>query len=262
MNKIYNRVLMIYVIIVLAVVILLSSRCTKIEEVILPYYDTTFVVITDSNRILISDTIRTYINDTNFIIIYIYDTIQTVTIGSQQWMDKDLHTLYYNNGDPIKIAVNDADWSLNEAACCYYLNDDKNGILYNWYAVNTGKLCPDGFHVPSEYDWNVLADFLGDPNIAGGKLKEKGYDHWYPPNLYATDEYGFKAIPAWFRYYNGQFAKTTDSFTSQSTIYWSSSIDSESGLPVYRQLQYNTGNFIRYRHGMTMGFTLRCLKDN
>jgi len=247
--------------IALCIVLALSMiRCTKYEEVILPYYDTTFVIINDSNKVIISDTIRIFINDTNYIYIYIYDTIKTTTIGSQQWMDKDLSVISYNDGNLIKIAYDNADWALNEPSCCYYLNNDNNGLLYNWYTVNTGKLCPDGFHVPSDYDWNVLMEYIGG-TFNGCKLKESGYDHWKQPNYGATNEYGFNAIPTWGRYYNGEFFKD-DIFTPQPAVYWSSSIDNETGLAIYYTLNYINYQLVKYRHSLNMGYAVRCIKDN
>jgi len=259
MKNYYPKAITIYIVVILAV-ILLSSRCIKIEEVVMPYYDTTYVIIKDSSRVLVSDTVITFINDTNYIVIYIYDTIRTITIGSQEWMDKDLHTLYYNDGTAIKLSYDNNDWSLNEPACCYYLNDSKNGILYNWYAVETGKLCPIGFRVSSEDDWKQLETFLGPDDIRGGKLKEKGLTHWKYPNLHATDEYGWTAIPTYFRYYNGEWG-IDNFYTFQAANYWTSTIEPNDDLPIYKRLQYDNGYILWYRHGRTMGFAVRCIKN-
>ena len=65
---------------------------------------------------------------------------------------------------------------------------------YNWYAVNTGKLCPGGWHVPSDAEWTILTDFLGGINVAGGKMKEAGLTHWRSPNASATNESNFSAL--------------------------------------------------------------------
>jgi uncharacterized protein (TIGR02145 family) len=80
------------------------------------------------------------------------------------------------------------------------------GLLYNWFAVNTGILAPTGWHVPTETELNVLIDYLGGWEVAGGKLKEIGLTHWESPNANATDDYGFKGIGAGSRsYYQGIF---------------------------------------------------------
>ena len=92
-------------------------------------------------------------------------------------------------------------------AYCWYLNDEakfKNtyGALYNWHCVNTGKLCPNGWHVPSYGEWESLVIFLGGDSIAGAKLKESGTEHWYESeissNLEATNSSGFTALPGGF----------------------------------------------------------------
>ena len=83
----------------------------------------------------------------------------------------------------------------------YYNNDLSNseiyGNLYNWYAIDDGRgLCMEGWHVPSNSEWESLVTYLGGDDIAGGKLKEVGTSHWDSPNLGATNESGFTALPA------------------------------------------------------------------
>ena len=73
--------------------------------------------------------------------------------------------------------------------------------LYNWYAVNTGKLCPEGWHVPTDDEWTILTDYLGGKSVAGGKLKETGTSHWLSPNTGATNETGFTGLPTGYRNY-------------------------------------------------------------
>ena len=69
--------------------------------------------------------------------------------------------------------------NLTTPGYCWYNNDSVSyrntyGALYNWYAVNTGKLAPTGWHVPSDAEWEVLGNYLGGDSVAGGKLKEAG----------------------------------------------------------------------------------------
>ena len=91
----------------------------------------------------------------------IYDS---VIIGSQVWILENLKTTKYNDGSPISNITDNGVWKvlLTPGMCSY-----NNGALYNWYAVNTGKLCPTGWHVPSDNDWKTLELFLGmNPNEA------------------------------------------------------------------------------------------------
>ena len=73
-------------------------------------------------------------------------------------------------------------------------------VHYNWYVVNSGKLCPTGWHVPTYNEWTTLSDYLGGASIAGGKLKETGFTHWLSPNSGATNETGFTGLPGGIRY--------------------------------------------------------------
>jgi uncharacterized protein (TIGR02145 family) len=103
---------------------------------------------------------------------------QTVTIGTQVWMTKNLDVDKFRNGDPIPQAKTDEEWKLaginKQPAWCYNNNDPANGAkygkLYNWYAVNDSRgLAPEGYHIPSEAEWTQLTDFLASE--AGKKMK-------------------------------------------------------------------------------------------
>ena len=88
-----------------------------------------------------------------------------VKIGNQWWMAENLRTATYNDDTPIP-EVPDSIWSnLTTGAYCWYYNDSLGfkfyGMLYNWYTVNTGKLCPTGWHVPTDAEWTTLTNYLG-----------------------------------------------------------------------------------------------------
>lgn len=127
---------------------------------------------------------------------------KTVKIGKQVWMSENLKTTKFNDGTDIPFVTNDISLSSDiiTPSYCWYDNDtltNKNtyGALYNWYTVSTEKLCPIGWHIPSESDWDELRDFLGGSNLAGGLLMEKGTTHWPSPNYFGTNESGFTALP-------------------------------------------------------------------
>ena len=113
----------------------------------------------------------------------------TVTIGTQIWMAENLRTTKYNDGTAIPLVTDNTTWAnLTTPAYCWYNNDAKTngstyGALYNWYSVNTKKLCPTGWHVPNDTEWTTLTTYLGGTAVAGGKLKETGTAHWYSPNF-------------------------------------------------------------------------------
>jgi uncharacterized protein (TIGR02145 family) len=142
-----------------------------------------------------------------------------ITIGTQTWMAENLKTTRYNDGSLIPLITDGTAWgtaSPNEApGYCWYNapNESTNliayGALYNWYAINPStngnkNVCPVGWHVPTDGEWDILRDHLdpaanGNTNIAGGKMKEAGLAHWITPNIGATNESGFAGLPGGFR---------------------------------------------------------------
>jgi len=125
----------------------------------------------------------------------------TINIGTQAWFQSNLNVDKYRNGDPIPQVQDITQWAnLTSGAWCYYLNLTSNGLiygkLYNWYAVNDPRgLAPQGWHVPSVNDCNILINQLGGQQVAGGKLKSTGFQFWLSPNNGATNESGFSALP-------------------------------------------------------------------
>eukprot|EP00825_Cyclidium_porcatum_P010076 TRINITY_DN15162_c0_g1_i1.p1 TRINITY_DN15162_c0_g1~~TRINITY_DN15162_c0_g1_i1.p1 ORF type:complete len:564 (+),score=55.59 TRINITY_DN15162_c0_g1_i1:400-2091(+) len=131
----------------------------------------------------------------------VYDTIH---IGTQIWMKQNLKTTHYKNGTAITYpGANNTAWQNNtNGAYAWYNNNEatyKNtyGALYNWYAVNTGMLCPTGWHVPTDAEWTTLTTYLGGEFIAGTKLKATTL--WESPHTIATNETGFTAFPCTLR---------------------------------------------------------------
>jgi len=132
---------------------------------------------------------------------------RTVAIGSQTWMAENLRTTHYRDGSPISRLDDDKSWGKDkEGAYCSYGRDATKaatyGLLYNGYAILSSRgLCPAGWHVPSDADWQALISHLGGEREAGGKLKEKGSAHWLE-NVGATDSTGFSALPGGYRFTN------------------------------------------------------------
>jgi uncharacterized protein (TIGR02145 family) len=188
---------------------------------------------------------------------------KTVKIGSQVWMAENLKVTKFSNGTSIPLVTNNKKWAhLTTPGFCWYNNDDtKNkstyGALYNWYSVNTRKLCPEGWHVPSDSDWNILSTFLGGKSVAGGKLKENGTSHWRSPNVGATNETGFSAIPG------GMRGVDSGDYMGISCSWWSTTKDPEVFEHIMIQnLRFDESNVSTGVGGMEVGFSVRCLKDN
>jgi uncharacterized protein (TIGR02145 family) len=133
------------------------------------------------------------------------------------------------------------------------------GALYNWYTVNTSKLCPTGWHVPSDAEWTTLTDFLGGIDVAGGKLKETDTLNWQNPNTGATNESGFTALPGGTRnFLNGEFQNL-----GKNGGWWSST-EWDGGMfkgAYYRTLSYYSNGIDGGEWGYTHGHSVRCIKD-
>ncbi len=125
---------------------------------------------------------------------------KTIRIGNQDWMAENLKTTTYIDGSSISYTADSEEWKLaQEGLYTYYNLDESNieeyGLLYNWYSVETDKLCPSGWHVPLMEDWDELVEYLGGEDFAGGKLKTTGFTYWESPNECAVNSTGFSALP-------------------------------------------------------------------
>lgn len=181
--------------------------------------------------------------------------------AEQIWMGANLRAKKYNDGMIIPLVNGNDDWSnLKTPGYCWYNNDEaryKNtyGALYNWYTVNTGKLCPAGWHVPTDEEWKIFTDFLGGDKIAGGKLKESGNTNWHTPNTGATNEIGFTALPGGYRFSDGTFIGSTG-----NANWWSATANNES-TAWYRYIYHHSGNIYNAHKSKVKGFSVRCIKD-
>jgi uncharacterized protein (TIGR02145 family) len=185
-----------------------------------------------------------------------------VNIGTQTWMAENLKTTKYNDNTTIPLVTDNAAWiALSTPAYCWYNNDlsgnkDTYGAIYNFYTVSTGKLCPAGWHVPTDAEFITLTDYLGGINSAGGKLKETGTINWLSPNVGATNETGFKALPAGQRDEYGAFIGL-----NQNAIFWSST-PYNIYKPWYRSLSYIASSVFVGNGSLNIrGFSIRCIKD-
>lgn len=185
----------------------------------------------------------------------------TIVIGDQCWMMENLKVTHYRNGDPIPNVTDWSEWSvLTTGAYCEYDNDSANvatyGRLYNWYAVDDSRnIAPEGWHVPTDAEWQTLVDYLGGYDVSGGKMKEAGTAHWIPPNVGATNESGFTALPGGHRYTDGYFYNL-----GYYAIFWSSS-ESSSYSAWYRYLHCQHSAVYRDYDYKYHGFSVRCVRD-
>lgn len=184
-----------------------------------------------------------------------------ITIGRQIWMSRNLDTDRYRNGDPVRHAASEAEWhdaaSKEEGAWCWYEGERENGRvygrLYNWYALADPRgIAPEGWHIPSDREWQDLVDFLGREPAAGRALKSpKG---WGSP-AGESGSSGFDALPAGSRNcLGGFFALGRDAF------FWSAtpSGDFEAWN---REISSRNDGVRRIGVNKSIGFSVRCVKD-
>jgi uncharacterized protein (TIGR02145 family)/uncharacterized repeat protein (TIGR02543 family) len=189
-----------------------------------------------------------------------------VAIGIQVWMVENLRTTRLNDSTAIPLVTAQLPWAglginyLSNPGYCWYSNDSvanaTYGPLYNWFCVNTGKLAPKGWHVPTDFEWSELSFFLGGDSVAGGKLKEAGLAHWQSPNTGATNETGFSALPGGERDDVGDFY----SIGSYGT-WWSSTASMTENYIWGRSISSVNPYLHSFLDVTTNGFSIRCIRD-
>lgn len=201
------------------------------------------------------------------------NTYPTVNIGSQTWMQKNLNVSKYKNGDIIPQVTNATQWAaLTTGAWCWYNNDSATyaatyGKLYNWYAVNDPRgLAPDGWHVPSDGEWNSMVKFLESTadttcircyqgNLVGGWLKST--NNWIGTNVGADNRTGFTALPGGSRKYDGAFFPVGVGYTG---FWWSGSLVN-SNASMARSLDVSFSGIARADYLFTQGLSIRALRN-
>jgi uncharacterized protein (TIGR02145 family) len=130
------------------------------------------------------------------------------------------------------------------------------GYLYNWYAASHANFAPTGWHVPTDDEWNILINYLGGSDIAGGKLKETGTTHWLSPNTGATNESGFTALPGGYRLGDGSFRYI------DYHGYWWSATENVTYYAFNQVMYYNNSSVYRNYDNKELGFSVRLVKDS
>jgi uncharacterized protein (TIGR02145 family) len=180
-------------------------------------------------------------------------------------MSENLSTTKYNNGSDIPLVSDPTGWSnLTTPGYCWYDNNkDANkaiyGALYNFYTVNTGRLCPTGWHVPTNDEWAVLINYL----TANGYGYERSGDdiakslsstmYWQNfstlgvvgNNQVSNNASGFSAVPSGGR---------------SSTVFWTSS---PIGLnaAIAKVISYLLSTVVEGNSDNGFGGSVRCLND-
>lgn len=198
----------------------------------------------------------------------------TIRIGDQVWMTENLRVGKYRDGTGILSNLNyEFEWASAGPAYAVYperliegLDDEYEvaeayGLLYNWLAVTNSKgLCPDGFRVPTEADFEELIAYLGGEDVAGGKLKSHRtspveHPRWEEPNTEASDSYYFHALPGGLRSFQGWY-----DLIGYSGGWWCSTGLDENFGGIMLLSNDRASATITYRDKNT-GLSVRCIQD-
>ena len=197
----------------------------------------------------------------------------TITIGTQVWMKENLKTTHYFDGSNLIDGTGRGDISGDFNTKYYFSqmdnpnNADIYGYLYTWAAAMNGMpssntnpsniqgVCPTGWHLPSEMEWQQLIDYLGGIQVAGGKIKETGTVHWLSPNTGATNESDFTALP-------GSYRSATSYYPALGgvTHFWSST-ENSSDRSFSTGLSYSSSEEIGGYTLKDTGISIRCVKN-
>lgn len=212
---------------------------------------------------------------------------QSIKIGDQIWTTENLRTTKYNDSSAIPLDTSTTTWrNATTPKYCYYgniTNADsikRYGALYNWYAfdsVNTGKIAPAGWHVPSDSEWTVLENFLilngyrydgatssywisTGEGIAKALASKAGWKTVTDLGAIGTDltknnASGFSALPGGFRYEYGTF------YSKGDWGYWWSASGYNASQAYDRYLMGYRSYRLRNVAYKSCGYSVRLVKD-
>lgn len=192
---------------------------------------------------------------------------KTVRIGHQEWMARNLRAEHYADGTAIP----------SSSRHCPDNDEDKvktYGYLYDWYAVMRNSssswsnpsgvqgICPDGWHVPSDAEWDELESYVkknGDEVMSGSVAKalaaQTGWwgDGHIGYQSETNNSTGFSALPA--GYYNGWYNDFGD-----YADFWSATQGADDNA-LCRYLDYNGPSVYCCNYNKSLGLSVRCVKD-
>lgn len=199
---------------------------------------------------------------------------ESVKIGNQEWMTRNLDVDRFRNGDLIPHIESDEEWKKAgencEPAWCYYGNDPENGKkygkLYNWFAVNDPRgLAPKGWHVPTDVEWSILTTYLGGEDIAGHKMKSvENWEDWEDEdgkiqNGIGDNSSDLNGLPGGYRYRNGSFNSIR-----YYGFFWSATEDGNYNAWPRNLFSFNGGVYRDddFYSLKSVGASVRCLRDD
>lgn len=200
----------------------------------------------------------------------------TIEIGDQVWLQENLNVTRFQNGDTIETNFSNSEWNaLTTGAYAVYKGKEEYnkvyGKLYNGYAViDSRKLCPVGWHIPSPFEWGALEagiegntikkSFTGkfEGSSAGGSLKSQ-LSVWKKPNAGAKNYADFLAYPGGNRNYRGFYDGI-----GESGHWWVNNIGADEKKYSLGCLELSfdkTSSLCHFYLPIQMGYSVRCVKD-
>jgi uncharacterized protein (TIGR02145 family) len=183
--------------------------------------------------------------------------------GQQTWMAENLRTTKYNDGTDIPNVTDNAEWAaLTSGAYSSYNNTldadsiASYGLLYNFFALDTKKLAPAGWHVPTEQEWLTMIAYSGGQSFGGGRMKETGTTHWAEPNYMGNNAYGFTALPSGMRYYLGDFTHF-----GKKAVWWTADQVNSTNTAVSYSVGTDGASCYSNTTVMNFGYSIRLVKD-
>lgn len=198
----------------------------------------------------------------------------TISIGNQTWMLENLKTTKFNDGTPITeytFATNGINWlNLNSPEAFYQwaetsdLNNiinsdlpfDYYGAMYNHLAIESGKLAPDGWKIPTEQDFQELESHLTNNGFAGNEATAlKSSTGWAPFSGNGTDAIGFKGLP------NGYINAFGGPTVSEGICTWATKdVNINNGTRKMIQL-FDQNTILFSDNAIQIGAGIRCIKE-
>ena len=186
---------------------------------------------------------------------YDFFTGNLIETEIHEWLGENLNVTHYRNGDEIPLVTTlDGSDTIGR-----YLNYDNNpvhsetyGRLYRWYAVIDERgICPEGWHIPSEDEWDDLQGNLRE--CTPGSCPESEY--WESPNSGATNSSGFTALPG------GYAREGTFSGMGTEANFWIEVSEGCGASHGQRKKLYNLPGSGGSCSSTPHGASVRCLKD-
>ena len=179
----------------------------------------------------------------------------TVLIGEQCWFAENLRSANYDNGDAIPSGLSGSEWaSTYEGATAQHPNQGLYGRLYNYRAVIDSRgLCPSGWHVPSNGEWNVLADNLGGEEVAGTQMKAT---YGWADGGNGTNSSGFTGFPGGHR---NSWSGGWSGLPNWLGNWWTTDYDYQGARARY--LMHTSERLGWMIEDRRFGYSVRCVRD-